>query len=204
MFGHSNRPQRHESRREKRGADLVDGRAHGVGADRALDQLMHAGGRRYERPRDSPAAPRNNDHVPRRRGSGGGRLKGRGRGMWDDTASSSEKDTHSMLWSMISMARSRSNRTAPDFEIELWLWSGFAPDGRGPWSWIQILETRATQEEGELAQREWGVAQLVVVGHLIVVLWHAVGYGSLSLRSLCSCAGGFISGAGSSCGACSN
>ena len=67
-----------KSRREKGcGADLVDGRVHGVGADRALEQLVHAGGRRYERPRGGPA-PRDDDHVHRRRrggGGGGGRLE---------------------------------------------------------------------------------------------------------------------------------
>jgi hypothetical protein len=52
----------------------VDGRVHGVGADGALEQLVHAGGRRDKRPR-----PRTPAAVGGDRADGGGRLEERAR-----------------------------------------------------------------------------------------------------------------------------
>jgi len=62
---------------------LVDGRVHGVGADGALEKLMHARGRRYHQRPSSRYRPGgtgavgDDDHVDGR-GGGGGSTGGRG------------------------------------------------------------------------------------------------------------------------------
>jgi hypothetical protein len=69
---HATGPPEREARNE---SDLVDGRVHGVGADGALEQLVHPGGRRDKRPRPrTPAAVGGDD-----RAGGGGRLEERAR-----------------------------------------------------------------------------------------------------------------------------
>jgi hypothetical protein len=59
------------NRRGGAGRDLVDGRVHGVGADRALEQLVHPGGRRHQRPRPSAAVGGAGDEADRGRRGGG-------------------------------------------------------------------------------------------------------------------------------------
>jgi hypothetical protein len=69
---HATGPPEREARNE---SDLVDGRVHGVGADGALEQLVHPGGRRDKRPRPrTPAAVGGDD-----RAGVGGRLEERAR-----------------------------------------------------------------------------------------------------------------------------